>query len=130
DGFLDEGDVPELDRLVSAGRGQGLAIGAVRHGPERVALPVYRDDIFAAGYLPQLDQPGDSRGTFRVSVKTAARNDGLAVGAERHAGDIPRVLAESAGVLAAAHVPQFDRRVGTPRSQQLAVGTEGHGVDR
>src|SRR5207237_10098060 len=40
------------------------------------------------------------------------------------------MLSQGAGVLAAAHVPKVKGSTQTPRSQGLAVRTEGQGMDR
>ncbi len=54
----------------------------------------------------------------------------VAVVAERHTVDRPRVAFEGANLLAAGEIPQFDRVVETGRGEQLSVGAECHAVNQ
>src|SRR5262249_30443008 len=74
------GHVPQLDRPVVTAGGQRLAVGAERHGIDRVRVPLEGGALLLGGPVPQLDGRGGTGG-----------GDGLAVGAERHGIDNARV---------------------------------------
>ena len=54
---LPVGHVPQLDRLVPAPRGQGLAVGAEGHGADVFGVHTERDDALGRGHVPNLHIP-------------------------------------------------------------------------
>src|SRR5271166_1034200 len=54
----------------------------------------------------------------------------LAIGAKRHAGDVPRLAAEGQQLLAAFGVPHLRRLVRTSGGQALAIRAKRHTEDR
>src|SRR5262249_15277816 len=71
--------VPHLYRLIMAGRGQALAVGAEGHARDPAGVPREGEGLLAAGGIPHLHLP---RSAGRL-VSTAGQ--ALAVGAEGHA---------------------------------------------
>src|SRR5207253_5049691 len=68
--------IPDLDRPVSARRGQPAAVGTEGHAPDLVGMPLERAQLLAAGRIPDLDRPIGTR-----------RGQPTAVATEGHAPD-------------------------------------------
>ena len=66
--------VPDLDRLIVAGRGDAASVGAERHAIDGAGVSLERERLLAGAGVPDLDR-----------LIAAGRGDASTVGAERHA---------------------------------------------
>src|SRR5262249_51240795 len=71
-------------------------------------------------HIPELDGP----------VRTAGGEQPTVQGAERHAPNALLMTAKRPQVLPLADAPELDRPIVAPRRKDLAVGTEGEGLDK
>ena len=76
EGLLAGRRVPDLHRLVAAGGGEALAVGAERHAVDRAGVPLERERLLAGRRVPDLHR-----------LVAAGGGECVAVGAERHASD-------------------------------------------
>src|SRR5262249_47281307 len=111
-----------LAAWLQTGHGQGLAVGAVRHGGDPAGVALEDGLVLPRSHVPQ---------PYRLVL--TGRGQGLAVRAEGHRSDSARVILEDSAFAAPAHVPQFHVTAteadsvlaAATRSQPFAVGAEG-----
>src|SRR4051794_39870516 len=96
------GHVPQLDRVVTAPRGERLAVRAVRDAVNRLGMPPDGGPLLTRLHVPQPDRPVIAR-----------RGERLAVRAVRHPNAFREPpeggLFEGGLFFARRHVPKLDR---------------------
>ncbi len=102
--------------MVSAPRGERLAIWTERHRPHRFRVSLEGSFLLARRHLPQLDR-----------FILAARSQCLAVRTVRQGVQRTRVSLQGGLLLARLNVPQLDGLVCAPRGERLAVRAKSHG---
>src|SRR5919199_564281 len=110
--------VPQFHRLVSTCTGNGFAIGAETHAPERTLMSAQSLECCPRCHVPQ----------FHRLVSTCT-SQGFAIGAETHAVYKILMSSHSLECCPRCHVPQFHRLVITCTGQGFAIGAETHAPD-
>src|SRR5262249_6283342 len=127
--------VPYLHRLVLAGRGDPLAVGAEAHAPDGAEMALEREVLLHGSRVPRCHL---ARG--RCGPLPSSRGNAFAVGAEGHGLDIAGVPCEGEDLLPRGGVPDLhlapeptlllivsNARRG--RGDTRAVGAEAHALD-
>ena len=111
-------EIPQLDGLVRACRGQGLAVRDKGHGANAIGVALEGGAFLAGGGIPELD-----------GFVLAGGGQGLTVGGEGHGSDVISMAVEGGAFLTGGGIPELDGLVRACRGQCLAVGGKGHGAN-
>src|SRR5262249_33429836 len=139
--------------------GQSLAVGAEGHTPDRPILPGERENVSAAGCVPQPDGTVFAAGGHALAVPTEGHGEhsrlvspahprllsdccipdlhairsgadkATAVGTEGQTKDLAGVSAQSQALLPRRRVPHLDHPISRGAGDSSAIGAEYQGVN-
>src|SRR5262249_21996412 len=131
--FCAAGSLPQPNRSVVTGRGQGLAVRGVDNRPDRTMVPVELAKFFAAGRLPQPDGLVVTGGSQGLAVRRADNRPDRPLVPARLATYFPPgapLALELANVGGGGSLPQPNRLVVAGRGQGLAIRKINNRPDR